>query len=82
MKPIERILLSMAILLCTLPFPMTAQWVNGPEYNPSQEHAPVLSALPLGSHSLPAVMFSIIGGKAENVSFANCKILIGYRTAC
>ena len=39
MKPLERILLSVTILLGAQSFPLAAQWVNGPEYNPSQKHA-------------------------------------------
>ena len=39
MKPIVRILLSMAVLMGVHAFPLAAQWINGPEYNPAQGHA-------------------------------------------
>ena len=39
MKPFERILLLVTILMSVQSFPVGAQWINGPEYNPAQGHA-------------------------------------------
>ena len=41
MQLVDRILLSVTILLVAQSFPLAAQWVNGPEFNPSQKHAVV-----------------------------------------
>jgi hypothetical protein len=41
MKPFLRILLPVVVILSVQVFPLAAQWVNGPEFNPSQERAAV-----------------------------------------
>ena len=41
MQSFKRILLSVTILLSAQSFPLAAQWVNGPEYNPAQGHASI-----------------------------------------